>query len=116
MGRSLPLRAYRGNGCRRLGDVDRLARLAEDPLQHRLKRLERHRFKIRIEGGLVEETAEFLRLLEMRMPPECLAHVAIEPQEMKEVVALEDPVMFDDPVMLFRHEGLDDGRRNVRMI
>src|ERR1700691_4546597 len=52
----------------------------------------------------------------MRMPAELLAHVAIEPQKMEEIISLEDAVMLDHPVMLLRDKGLHDGRRNVRMI
>ena len=53
--------------CRRSGNIDRSTRLTEHLLTHRLKRLERHRFEVWIEGGLIEQAAEFLRLLEMRM-------------------------------------------------
>ena len=101
---------------RRLGDIDRLARLAEYFLQHRFKGLKRHRSEIGIEGDLIEQAAEFLGLLEMRMPAELLAHVPVEPQVVEEVIPLEDAVMLDHPMVLLRHEGLDDGGGDVGVI
>ena len=65
--------------CRRPGNVDRSARLAEHSLKHRPERFERHRFEIGIEGDLIEQAAEFLRLLEMRMTAKFLPHVPVEP-------------------------------------
>jgi hypothetical protein len=50
------------------------------------------------------------------MPPEFLAHVPIEPQEVEEVIPLEDTVMLDHPVALLRNEGLDDGGRDVGVV
>jgi hypothetical protein len=105
-----------GRLFRRLGEIDRLARPAEQFLNHRLKGLERHRSEIGIEGDLIEQAAEFLGLLEMRMPTVLLAHIAIEPQEVEEIIPLKDIVMLDDPVVLLRHEGLDDHGRDVRVI
>src|SRR5271154_869461 len=93
----------------RLGKIDRSARLAEQVLNHRLKSLERHRSEIAIKGDLIEYATEFLGLLEMRMTPEFLTHIPLEPQEVEEVIPLKDGVVLDDPVVLLRHEGLDDG-------
>ena len=64
---------------RRFGEIDRLAGLREQLPQHRLKGFERHRFEIGIEGDLIEQAAEFLRLLEMRMTAKFLPHVPVEP-------------------------------------
>ena len=101
---------------RRLGDIDRLARLAEYFLQHRFKGPKRHRSEIGIEGGLIELAAEFLGLLEVWMPAELLAHVAVESQEVEEVIPLEDAVVLDHPMVLLRHEGLDNGGGDVGVV
>src|SRR5580704_14704135 len=93
---------------RRFGEIDRLAGLREQLPQHRLKGFERHRFEIGIESDLIEHATEFLGPLEMRMAAEFLAPVAIQPEEVEEVIPLEDPVMLNDPVVLLGHERLDD--------
>jgi hypothetical protein len=100
----------------RLDDIDRSARSAKQLLNHRLEGLKRHRSEIGIEGDLIEQATEFLRLLEMRRLTVLLAHIAIEPQEVEEIIPLKDIVMLDDLVVLRPPEGLDDHGRDVRVI
>ncbi len=90
--------------------------MAEQLVKHRFEGLEWHRSETGIKGDLIEQAAEFLGVLKVRMPPELVPHVAIEPQEMEEVISLENGVMLDDPVVLLRHEGLDDGGRDLGVI
>ncbi len=52
----------------------------------------------------------------MRMSSVRLPHVAIESEEVEEVVPLKDAVVLDHPVVLLGYEGLDDGGCNVRVI
>ena len=52
----------------------------------------------------------------MFVPPKLLAHVAVQPDMMEEIHALENPVMLDNPVQFFGNEGLDDCCGNIGMI
>src|SRR5258708_18904465 len=56
------------------------------------------------------------RALEVRMAAKLLAHVSIQPQMMKEGVALEDAVMLQQPPVLIGHEGLQHGRGKLGVI
>src|SRR3546814_3008181 len=47
------------------------------------------------------------------MAGELVAHVAVEADIVEEIMALEDAVMLDDPMILFRQEGLEDRRGDV---
>jgi hypothetical protein len=50
------------------------------------------------------------------MAPELLAHVAVHPEVVEEIIALEDAVVLAHPVQLLVGEGLDDRRGNIRVI
>src|SRR5271155_2692590 len=100
----------------RSGEIDRSARLVKHSLKHRFKGLEWHRSEIWIKGDLVEQAAEFFGLLEIRVPPGFFARVPVETQIVEEVISLKDRVMLDDPVVFLRHEGLDDGGRDIRVV
>src|SRR6478735_11729298 len=65
---------------------------------HGLEKFERKSFALRIEGGPIVERAEFHGLPIARMVLEPVAHMAIEPQVMEEIIALEYGVLFDHPV------------------
>ena len=47
---------------------------------------------------------------------EILANLAVEPEEVEEIIALECPVMLADPVDLLADERLDDRRRDVGVL
>jgi hypothetical protein len=68
------------------------------------------------QSRLVVELAEASRILEMRMTAKLFAHVAIHPEVMEEIIALEDAVALAHPVDLLIDEGLDDRRSDVRML
>jgi hypothetical protein len=71
---------------------------------------------LRIESRVVVERAELLGARVVRMVLELVAQVAVEPEVMEEVVALEDAVVLHHPQVLGAHEGLQDGRRDVGMV
>ena len=52
----------------------------------------------------------------MRMPAKLLAHVAVEAEEMEEVISLENAVMLNDPVVLLRYERPENRCCDVRVI
>jgi hypothetical protein len=47
---------------------------------------------------------------------ELITHVAIEPEVVKKIVALENSVLLDHPVILFRNERLQDGCGDIGVI
>src|SRR6185295_15374776 len=70
-------------------NVNRAFRCRENAPQHRLEEFERGALIVGIERGLVVKLAKAGGTLEMRMTAERLAHVAIEPDVMEEIIALE---------------------------
>ncbi len=60
--------------------------------------------------------AELRRVFEVRMTTELFACFPVEPDMMEEVIPLEDTVLLDHPVVLLRHERLQDSRCDVRVI
>jgi hypothetical protein len=89
---------------RRLGQIDGSARRAQHASDHRLERFERHRLEVGIKRRLIEHAAELFRLFEVGMAAKLFAHIAVKPNEVEEVIALEDAVMLHDPVIFLRDE------------
>ena len=52
----------------------------------------------------------------MGMPAKLVAHVRIQADVFEEIVALEDAVFPDHPVVGFGNERFQDGCRHLRMI
>ncbi|MPN41308.1 hypothetical protein SDC9_188851 [bioreactor metagenome] len=50
------------------------------------------------------------------MLPELLAHIPVQADVMEEIVALEDAVMLDHPVVGFAHKGLENRGGNVGVV
>src|SRR5690242_751138 len=80
----------------------------EEAAQHRLKGRERHGVVARIEGILIPLLAEVCRALEHRMASIPLARIAVHAEVMVVVIALENPVMLDQPMVVFRYVGPED--------
>src|SRR6202000_1576757 len=59
---------------------------------------------------------ELRRIFEMRVAAELLAHVTVDAEMVEEIIALEDAVLLDHPVIGFRDEGLETRRRDIRMV
>src|SRR6478672_2550458 len=84
-----------------LTHIDGALRSLHHAAQHRHEGLERHGVVIGIEGVLVVAGAEHRGALEAGMPAELLTHVPVEPEIVEEIVALEDAVMLQHPVVFF---------------
>jgi len=96
--------------------VNGILRRREHSAQHRLEKFKRRAFQRGIERGVVIDLAKARGALEMRMAAELLSHVSIQPDVLEEVVALEDAVLLDHPVIRFGYERLYDGRSDIRMV
>ena len=78
--------------------------------------LERQGVVAGVEGRLVVLLAILGRVVEPLVPAKLLAQVAVEPEVVEEVVALEDGVLLHHPVVLLAHERLDHRGRHVGVI
>ena len=90
--------------------------MGEQVAEQRIELFERHRRVVGIEGGLVVVGAELRAQLVVGMSDELIAQVPVEPEVMEEVVALEDPVLLDHPVVALAHERLEDRGADVGMV
>src|SRR5215472_3177280 len=88
----------------------------EEPAQHGLEGREGHGVVIRIEGVLVPFLAEGGRPLEHRMAAVALAFVAVHPDMVIVVVALEHRVVLDQPVIVRGDIGPQDGGAELGMV
>src|SRR5205823_730258 len=96
--------------------VEGLARRGEEAPDHRLEGVEGQGLGRRIEGRGVVDLAELRRPLEAGVAPELVPEVPVHPHVVEEVVALEDGVLLHHPVVLGRHEGLEDGGGDVGVV
>ena len=76
----------------------------------------RKRLVFRIKTILVVLLAKLRTVLPVRVLSEAVPHVAIEPEVMEEVVALENAVVLYDPMVPVVDEGLENRRREIRVI
>ena len=60
--------------------------------------------------------AELLAGREIFVVAVLLAHIPVHPEMMEEIIALEYPVLGDDPVIFFRQEGRQYGGGNIGVI
>ena len=93
--------------------VDAVDRPREHPADHRLEEVERRALIGRVERCLIVLLAEFRAGLEMRMPAKILADVAVHPEMVEEIIALEGAVLVGDPVQLLAEIGRASCRERV---
>ncbi len=72
-------------------------------MNHRLKRLKRHRNEVAIEAGMIVHGAEFSAAIEPPMPLELIANIAVEVDVLEETGPLETAALQNHP-MVFRGE------------
>src|SRR5437870_4042107 len=88
----------------------------EAPPHHGLEELEGRGVVAGVEAVLVVGGAEVRAGLPVGVVAVAVAQVPIEPEVMKEVIALENPVVLYDPVVLLGHERRDDHRGELRVV
>src|SRR5262245_41865871 len=79
--------------CVVVTQVDRALRRSEELLQQRGELVERHRRVLGVERRLVEVGAELLGEVVVGMAGEPVAQIAVEAEEVEEVVTLENAVL-----------------------
>ena len=89
---------------------------AEHAPHHRLEESERRAVVVGVERRLVVFLAEPRAGLEMRVAAKLFAHVAVHAEVVEEIIALEDAVMWRDPVQLLGDERLEDRGGDIRVI
>src|SRR6476620_4800646 len=96
--------------------VDRALGSGEELMEQGGELVERHRRVVGFERRPVEVGAELGGEVVVRVALEAVAHVAVEAEEVEEVVALEDGVLLDHPVVGVVDERLDDGGTDVGVV
>ena len=105
-----------GAGIVHCSQIDGVLRSGEYALQHGLEEAQWQAFIVRVEGGRIVFGAELDGRLVLRVILELLAQVAIHAQVVEEVIALENAMLLDHPVILGTDERLEDGCGNVRVV
>ena len=80
--------------------------MAEQLRHHGFEKLQWQRVIVRVERWAVIFVDEFFGVSKPLMTAELFAHVPIKPKMVKEVVTLENAVVLNNPVELFRNEWL----------
>ena len=82
----------------------------EDGAHGGLEGFQRKRVVLRVEAVLIVLLAELRAVPPPLVVTKSISHVPVEAHVVKEVVALKDRVLLDDPVVLGGDEGLQDRR------
>src|SRR6185437_348655 len=96
--------------------IDSILRLRKQTPQHWLEFADRQSLGLRVERRIVVKLNELRRALVVLVSLEHVAHVAVHADVVEEVIALENAVILDHPMIGIGNEGLQDSRGDVGMV